>query len=222
MQSLIIADDLHQGQFVLQGLKYESIPCSLLSVHTPPVQIRAAVGFADCVFVLTTDIAMISSLLPLCKIEGKKIPVVLLATHYSQDLYDFFQESAIERFFVRPFPFRSIAGEVRSLVFLSREPSTCQTLRVRDLELNRDTHEVHWKGQQIHLRNKEFVLLEFLMLNSGKLLSREIILETVWDRNANIFTNTVDVHINKLRKKIDYQVSEKFIRTVYCSGYIFS
>lgn len=222
MQSLIIADDLHQGQFVLQGLKYESIPGSLLSLHTPDVQIRAALGFSDCVFILTADVERLKLLLPLLKIEGKKIPIVLLAPYYSQTLYDFFQESEIERFFIRPFPFRSIAGEVRSLVFISREPLTPQTLKVRDLELNRDTHEVRWKGQPIHLRNKEFVLLEFLMQNSGKLLSREIILETVWDRNANIFTNTVDVHINKLRKKIDYQVSEKFIRTVYCSGYIFS
>ena len=57
-----------------------------------------------------------------------------------------------------------------------------------------------------------------MMLNEGKVLSRETILENVWDRNANIFTNTVDVHINKLRKKI--KTDEKFIRTIPCSGYL--
>ncbi len=109
---------------------------------------------------------------------------------------------------------------MRSNIFHDRERIDNSVLKIRELELNRETHEINFQGQSIYLRNKEFALLELLMLNEGRVLSRETILENVWDYNANIFTNTVDVHINKLRKKINAQ--EKFIRTIPCSGYLIS
>lgn len=222
MQSLLLTDDLHQGQFVRHGLKYESIPSELLSVFTSTDEIAKEASACDVVFFLCRDFQALEDLFPYLSSLHRLPFIVVLAQHYDPKLFEYVQSQRIHRFFLRPFPFRSIANEIRTLVYQQREQSTYQVLKVRDLELNRDLHEVRWKGQTIHLRHKEFVLLEFLMLNTGKLLSRETILESVWDRNANIFTNTVDVHINKLRKKIDYNVSEKFIHTVHCSGYIFS
>ncbi len=71
------------------------------------------------------------------------------------------------------------------------------------------------------LRNKEFSLLEFFIINRGKILTRNLILEHVWDRNANFASNTVDVHINRLRQKIDVPFREKLIHTVPCVGYVF-
>lgn len=222
MQSLLLADDLHQGQFVSHGLKYESIPTRLLSVFTSTDEIANEASSCDVVFFLSQNLQLVETLLPYLSSSHRVPFIVVLAQYHDPLLFEYVQSKKIHRFFLRPFPFRSIANEIRTLVYRQREESSYQVLKVRDLELNRDLHEVRWKGQTIHLRHKEFVLLEFLMLNTGKLLSRETILESVWDRNANIFTNTVDVHINKLRKKIDYNVSEKFIHTVHCSGYIFS
>jgi len=71
------------------------------------------------------------------------------------------------------------------------------------------------------LRNKEFSLLEYFMRNAGRVLSRTEILEDVWDRNICCPTNTVDVHVSKLRKKLGAHLSSGFIRTVHCVGYIF-
>jgi DNA-binding response OmpR family regulator len=222
MQSLLLAEDLHQGQFVQQGFKYESVPTHLLSIHAAPDDLTEQVFSCDSVFLLLHRLDLMDVILPLLRQHNRSIPIIVLSQQYSPKLLEYVKSQKIYHFYTRPFSFRLIANEVRALVYKQREQSTYQILRVRDLELNRDTHEVRWKGQFIQLRHKEFILLEFLMLNAGKLMTREIILESVWDRNANIFTNTVDVHINKLRKKIDYNVSEKYIHTVHCSGYIFS
>ena len=81
-------------------------------------------------------------------------------------------------------------------------------LKVNDLELNPYTREAFKIRQKYYLRNKEFQLLEYLMKNTDQILTRQKILESVWDRNTNLFTNTVDVHINKLRKKIDYNAKK--------------
>ena len=111
---------------------------------------------------------------------------------------------------------------MRVFIYKNREKIKNAEVALRSLMLNRSTREVFYKNSRIRLRNREFTLLEFLMLNQGRLLSRETILEAVWDRNSQILTNTVDVHINKLRSKIDYAFREEFIRTINCSGYIFS
>ncbi len=222
MQSLLIAEDFHHGKFVQQGFKYESIPMELLQSHAGTESLTNALTGCDSVFLLMRDKDALEKLLSVLESLGQSIPVIVLAEHYDAKFPVYLRTKKVHRVFTRPFPFRSIAAEIRILVYSMKEQSEFPVLKVRDLELRRDTHEVVWKGRSIRLRHKEFTLLEFMMLNSGKLLSREKILESVWDRNANIFTNTVDVHINKLRKKIDYSVSDKFIHTVHCSGYIFS
>ncbi len=222
MQILLLTEDPHHGQFVQQGFKYESIPTKILAAKSPPHQLQEALETCDGIFLLVQRLEVADALLAKLNLYHRPLAIIVLTQHYDPRLVEYVKSQKIHHFFTRPFSFRFIANEMRTLVYRQREQSTYQILRVRDLELNRDTHEVCWKGQCIQLRHKEFILLEFLMLNAGKLLSRETILETLWDRNANIFTNTVDVHINKLRKKIDYNVSEKFIHTVHCSGYIFS
>ena len=222
MQSLIIAEDLHQGQFIQQGFKYESISTTLLSVKSSVEELANGLAYCDNIFLLIRNLDLLEQVLPDLALLHCTVPIMVLAQEYDVKLVELLKAGKIYHFFTRPLSFRFIANEVRSVVYQQREQDTYQVLKVRELELNRDTHEVRWNGQSIFLRHKEFILLEFLMLNAGKLLSREIILESVWDRNANMFTNTVDVHINKLRKKIDYSVKEKFIHTIHCTGYIFS
>ena len=222
MQTLLIAEDLHHAQFIQQGFRYESIPSIVLGIGFNFDEITKALENTDAIFLLMRNSDFVAPVLTQLQELCSRVPVMVLAQEYDDKLIEYLKDGRICHFFTRPFSFRFIADEVRSVVYKQREQSTYQVLVLRELELNRDTHEVRWKGNQIDLRHKEFVLLEFLMLNAGRLLSREIILESVWDRNANIFTNTVDVHINKLRKKIDYNVSEKFIHTVHCAGYIFS
>jgi two-component system copper resistance phosphate regulon response regulator CusR len=92
-------------------------------------------------------------------------------------------------------------------------------LRVSDLELDRVAHQVRRKEQAIDLTSKEFSLLEYLMVNTGRVLSRTMIIEHVWDQSFEGLTNIVDVYIRQLRKKVDETHDQKLIRTVRGVGY---
>jgi DNA-binding response OmpR family regulator len=87
--------------------------------------------------------------------------------------------------------------------------------------LDPNTRFLQLNGREVFLRNKEYLLLEFLMKNFGKIVSRTEILEEVWDRNIFCNTNTVDVHVSKLRKKLVSFFKFSPIRTVHSVGYIF-
>jgi two-component system OmpR family response regulator len=92
-------------------------------------------------------------------------------------------------------------------------------LRVADLSLDTIAHTVRRRKEDICLNRKEFSLLEYLMRHPGATLTRGMILEHVWDMNADPFTNTVDVHIRYLRQKIDEGYQQKLIKTVHGCGY---
>ena len=94
-----------------------------------------------------------------------------------------------------------------------------RTLRVDDLEIDLDAHVVTRGKVEIRLNRKEFALLEYLMRNCGITLTRDMILERVWDIQVDPFTNTVDVHVRFLRKKIDDGRRKKLIQTVHGYGY---
>jgi DNA-binding response OmpR family regulator len=94
-------------------------------------------------------------------------------------------------------------------------------LTVADVVLDVQHHIVTRGAKQLILSRKEFTLLEYLMRNAGLLLTRQMILEHVWDTNADPFTNTVEVHIRYLRRKLDEGFKRKLIQTVHGYGYKF-
>jgi two-component system, OmpR family, response regulator len=100
-----------------------------------------------------------------------------------------------------------------------QNPQGVTVLKVWDLKMDLVAHTVKRGRTKIVLNRKEFALLEYLMRNPGKLLTRQMILEHVWDMNADPFTNTVDVHIRFLRAKIDDPWKKKLLKSVYGYGY---
>lgn len=222
MHLLLVTDAPPKGQFIAQGLRYENLSTDLLTFPQFRQNFPHILFQYDGFFLYCENISLLQAFLDKCLEHRKDIPIVLLAHIFDPIYFLLYDQQKIKKFFIRPFPFRLIAAEMRSLIFHYREKDHNNILKIRDLELDRDAHEIRLNGQTIYLRHKEFALLEYLMMNSGKVLSRGSILENVWDRNANILTNTVDVHINQLRKKIETKSEYKFIKTVPCSGYIFS
>lgn len=89
------------------------------------------------------------------------------------------------------------------------------------IKIDMDARKIYIGSQMIILRNKEFNLLKYFFINTGKIVSRTQILEEVWDRNICCATNTVDVHVSSLRHKLRSYFGRNLIRTVYCIGYIF-
>jgi len=121
-------------------------------------------------------------------------------------------------YLVKPFEFAELIARVRAL--RRRAPHIApQKLTCADLELDPATREVQRAGQRIDLTSKEFALLEYLMRNAGRVVSRTMILEHVWDYNFDPGTNVVDVHICRLRDKIDKGFETKLIHTIRGVGY---
>lgn len=130
-------------------------------------------------------------------------------------------ELSADAYYAKPFRFRKIGLELKNMIYKRTVNDEERWLRAYDLWLDMENHFAKRKHHLIPLRNKEFSLLEFFIINKGKVLTRNDILDHVWDRNANFASNTVDVHINRLRKKIDDPFKEKLIHTIHCIGYMF-
>lgn len=117
----------------------------------------------------------------------------------------------------KPFNLLELRARIKALIRRTKKYKTQNLLRSNNLYLEKSEHFVNREGQKIDLRKKEFELLEFLLSNSGRIISRQNIINSVWNNEVN--NNTVDVYIKTLRQKIDAPFEKKLIKTVYGVGY---
>lgn len=122
-------------------------------------------------------------------------------------------------YLTKPFSFSELLARIRALLRRERQEKV-DTIKISDLELNMLNHRVKRGNRDIPLTNKEYGLLEYLMLNANQIVTRTMISEHVWKESFNSFTNVIDVHIRYLRNKIDKDSKEKLIHTVRGTGYI--
>ncbi|HKN70028.1 MAG TPA: winged helix-turn-helix domain-containing protein, partial [Terriglobales bacterium] len=127
-------------------------------------------------------------------------------------------DSGADDYLVKPFSYLELAARARALLRRSHLPSE-SVLTVRDLCLDRVERRVARAGRHIELTTKEFALLEYLMRNAGRRLTRAMIIEHVWNLTFDSTTNVVDVYINYLRRKVDDGFSPCLIHTVRGVGY---
>lgn len=123
-------------------------------------------------------------------------------------------------YLAKPYAFSELLARVEALG-RRRKPGEAETVyRVGDLQLDRLSHNVTRAGQSILLQPREFRLLEFLMKNAGQVVTRTMLLESVWDYHFDPQTNVIDVHISRLRAKIDKGFGEPLLHTVRGAGYM--
>ena len=147
------------------------------------------------------------------------VPILVLTARDSVDDKVKVFELGADDYLTKPFAFAELLVRVKAL--LRRGPvNRSSTLRIGDLELDRLTQQVKRHGKRIDLTAKDYSLLEYLMQNPDRVLSRNMIIEHVWDQSFDGITNIVDVYVRHLRSKIDEGTDQKMIRTVRGTGYM--
>lgn len=219
MRILIIEDDHKIAGAIKKGLEQESF-----AVDT---EFDGKDGLGSAL-THDYDLIIIDRMLP--EIDGLKICealrkeekhlsiLILTAKDKVSDKVDGLNAGA-DDYLVKPFAFEELLARVRAL--LRRQPKPIENvLKVGDLSLNTVTYEVKRQNKKINLSSKEFALLEYLMRNPGRILTKDNIIAHVWDYDADILPNTVEVYIGYLRQKIDKDSgSTKLINTVRGFGY---
>lgn len=223
MRILIVEDEERIASLVKQGLEEQG--------HTATV---AYDGLSGKKLALQHDYDLLISdiILPhltgleLCReIRSAKpdMPIILLtALGTTDDKVEGFDAGA-DDYLVKPFDFRELLVRIRAVMNRKIGSHVLQPsiLKYADLELNNQTKTVTRSGQTISLTPKELKLLEYMMQNSERVLSRVEIAEKVWDTHFDTGTNFIDVYINYLRKKIDKDFTDKLIHTKQGLGFIF-
>jgi two-component system, OmpR family, copper resistance phosphate regulon response regulator CusR len=153
---------------------------------------------------------------------NNNIPVIMLTS--MSDMNDKVEgyESGADDYLVKPFEFRELLLKIRVLLkrSIQEQVPVGNLLKVADLEMNLDSKEVKRAGKKINLTAKEFQLLEYMLRNKNRLLSRAAIAVHVWDIDFDTNTNVIDVYISYLRNKVDKQFDQKLIHTQVGMGYI--
>lgn len=218
MKILIIEDEKRIMSFVRKGLQYEG--------YTVEVALDGEVGLEKAKDE-SIDLIILDLMLPkldgvsLCKFlreAGFFTPVIMLTAKDGIDDRVKGLDAGADDYLIKPFAFRELLARIRSLL---RRGETVKPviLRVDDLELDPATREVKRRGQLIELSRKEYGLLEYMMRNVGQVLTRTMIAEHVWDYDFDSFTNTIDVYVRYLRKKVDDDFDKKLIKTIRGVGY---
>ncbi|MFT4033514.1 MAG: response regulator [Siphonobacter sp.] len=154
--------------------------------------------------------------------EGVETPVLLLTALGGIDEKIMGFDSGADDYLVKPFEFAELLARIRVLTrrWNGSIPIASNILRYTDLEMNLDSKTVIRGDKKIELTAREFSLLEFMLRNQGKVLSKAEIAEKVWDVNFDTGTNVIEVYINLLRKKVDKDFNVRLIHTQYGMGYV--
>ncbi len=219
---LLVEDEISVGNLINKGLSERGYKISI----APDGDIGYEMAVKNEFDIMILDI-MLPGMngLELCKrLRNNKIdtPILMLTALSSTENIVTGLDSGADDYLTKPFKFAELEARIRSLARRKNPMQTEETnvLRVADLEMNPESKSVMRNGKRISLTSTEFRLLEFLLRNKGKVLSRMTILENVWGIDFNISTNVVDVYINYVRKKIESSFDRKLLHTVVGMGYV--
>jgi DNA-binding response OmpR family regulator len=152
--------------------------------------------------------------------RGRSTPVLILSARRSVDDRVRGLQAGGDDYLTKPFAFAELLARVQALVRRASRTPEPTTLTVEDLALDLLTRKVTRGGAAIELRPREFALLEYLMRNAGKVVSKTMILSHVWEYNFDPQTNIVDVLVSRLRDRIDRPFEKKLLQTVRGVGYV--
>lgn len=219
MHILIVEDDTVAAEFLVKGLSElghvvdhaaDGLTGLDRALDTQPDAL-----IVDCMLPELDGIAMVRQL------RAKKIdtPVLFLSALREVDHRVRGLEAGGDDYVVKPYAFAEVRARLDALVRRHSSEVTASTLRLSDLELDRLKRTVMRAGKPIDLQPREFRMLEFLLENAGQVVTRTMLLEKVWGYHFEPKTRVIDVHISRLRAKVDRGFSEPLLQTIRGAGY---
>ena len=219
MRLLIVEDDLEASEAMVRGLAEAGHDC--LTAPDGEAGLAAARGERFDVLIVDRMIPRIDgiTMVERLRTDGDQTPVLFLSALGEITDRVAGLKAGGDDYLVKPYAYAELIARVEALA-RRRETGSVQTLlRVGDLEMDLIGREVHRAGQEIDLQPREFQLLEFLMRNAGQSVTRTMLLEKVWEYHFDPQTNVIDVHISRLRSKIDKGFERPMLQTVRGAGY---
>ena len=219
MKILVIEDDADTADYIVQGLREEGHNV----VHAGDGRTGLLLASGDEFDVIVADRRLPAldglSLVRTLRGAGNRTPVLFLTTMTGVDDRVEGLEAGADDYLVKPFAFSELVARIHALA--RRPPMAAEqtTLAVGDLEMDLLRRRVTRAGRTIELQPREFRLLEYLMRNAGRVVTRTMLLERVWDFHFDPRTSVVETHISRLRAKIDRPFGTELIRTVRGAGY---
>jgi len=218
MRILVVEDDAKIASFVVNGLKQSGFAVD-----------RCADGEEGHIFASTTayDAAVVDIMLP--KLDGLslvrqlrkekvRVPVIILSAKATVDDRVKGLQAGGDDYLTKPFAFSELLARVQALIRRSTNASEPTRLTVGDLTLDLISREVIRAGEKIELQSREFALLEYLMRHAGRVVTKTMIMEHIWDYSFDPQTNVVDVLVSRLRGKVDRE--KNLVHTIRGVGYV--
>lgn len=218
MRLLIIDNDPATGRVLLNGLKSEHFSIDIVRDGEEGLLYISEVNY-DLV-ILELDLPKIDGITVLKRARARRrqMPMLVLSERSTVSDRVLALESGADDCMAKPFAFNELVARIRTL--LRRPPELKDVLKVADLEIDRTRHVVRRAGKPLDLTQREYSLLEYLMRNAGRPVSRTMVVQNVWNAGFEGLTNIVDVYINYLRAKVDQGFEQKLIQTARGVGYM--
>lgn len=220
MKVLIVEDDPKIASFVEKGLEEAGFVVDRTEDGEQALQLAKEIKYDAAIIDIMLPKFDGLSLIDLMRQRGIETPILILsAKHTVDDRIRGLQRGA-DDYLVKPFVFAELLARVQALVRRSTKPIEANRIACGDLVVDLLERKVRRGGQLIDLQPKEYALLEYLLRNRGRTLSKTMIMEQIWDLHFDPQTNVVDVLVCRLRNKIDKNFPQKLIQTIRGIGYV--
>jgi len=218
VRMLLVEDEKKVSDLVARALRQESYAVDVADDGAQGWELAQAYEYDLIILDLMLPGLPGEELLRRIRRKNHEVPILILtARDATEEKVRNFQAGA-DDYLTKPFAFAELVMRVKALLRRGPVPRS-SVLRVADLELDRLTQQVRRAGRRIELTPKEYALLEYLASSPGRVFSRTMIIEHVWDQSFEGLTNIVDVYVRHLRSKVDDPFPVKLIRTVRGVGY---
>ena len=220
-QLLVVEDDVPLANFLKRGLEAEKYGVDV--VHAGQAALEALGRTSYSLVILDLNLPEMDGITLLSHIRPRSpnLPVLVLTARIQLEDRVATLDSGADDYLIKPFSFHELTARVRALLRRNGINSS-RVFQVADLVLNRAQFRVERGGKKLDLTAKEFALLEYLMANARRPVSRAMIMENVWKAPYDEKTNLVDVYVKYVRDKVDAEAPTKLIRTIRGVGYVLS